>query len=186
MTESNGPLGSPHGDASVPSAPAAPSAVSTPSAVSMPDWEKRFRAPRVGLPRWAEDAPHRSLFTSNATGTFELYAWDRTTGEHRQATDRPNGTTGGVLSPDGEWIWWFADTDGNEFGVWMRQPFHGGADEPAAPGLEPSYPDGLALGRDGTAVVGRSTDKGGLDDPRHTPRRRARGGLPARAVGGCG
>ncbi|WP_093799854.1 prolyl oligopeptidase family serine peptidase [Streptomyces sp. Wb2n-11] len=130
-------------------------------AMSMPDWEKRFRAPRVSLPDWAEDAPDRALFVSNATGTYELYAWDRATGAQRQATDRPNGTTDGVLTPDGEWIWWFSDTDGDEFGVWMRQPFAGGADEPAAPGLEPSYPGGLVLGRDGTAVVGRSTDEGG-------------------------
>ncbi|RLU80614.1 S9 family peptidase [Streptomyces griseocarneus] len=128
---------------------------------TMPDWEKRFRAPRVGLPQWAEDAPDHSLFTSNVTGTYELYAWDRATGGKRQATDRPNGTTGGVLSPDGEWIWWFADKDGDEFGVWMRQPFRGGADETAVPGLAPSYPAGLALGRDGTVVVGRSTDDGG-------------------------
>lgn len=128
----------------------------------MPDWEKRFRAPRVDLPDWAEDAPHRALFVSNATGTYELYAWDRATGEQRQATDRPNGTTDGILSPDGESIWWFSDTDGDEFGVWMRQPFAGGGtDEPAVPGLDPSYPGGLALGRDGTAVVGRSTDDDG-------------------------
>ncbi|AOP51681.1 peptide hydrolase [Streptomyces lydicus] len=127
----------------------------------MPDWEKRFRAPRIGLPDWAEDAPDRSLFVSNATGTFELYAWDRATGRQRQATDRPNGTTDGTLSPDGEWIWWFSDTDGDEFGVWMRQPFAGGPDEPATPGLDPSYPGGLAIGRDGTAVVGRSTDEDG-------------------------
>ncbi|WP_254708751.1 S9 family peptidase [Streptomyces lunaelactis] len=127
----------------------------------MPDWEKRFRAPRVSLPDWAEDAPDRSLFVSNATGTYELYAWDRATGEQRQATDRPNGTTDGVLPPDGASIWWFSDTDGDEFGIWMRQPFGGGDDEPAAPGLEPSYPAGLAIGRDGTSVVGRSTDEDG-------------------------
>ncbi|MET4926446.1 prolyl oligopeptidase family serine peptidase [Streptomyces sp. PSRA5] len=126
-----------------------------------PDWEKRFRAPRVSLPDWAEDAPDRALFVSNATGTYELYAWDRTTGTQRQVTDRPNGTTDGVLTPDGRWIWWFSDTDGDEFGVWKRQPFGGGADEPAAPGVEPSYPSGLALGRDGTAVVGCSTDEDG-------------------------
>ncbi|MGX1884434.1 prolyl oligopeptidase family serine peptidase [Streptomyces sp. NPDC055287] len=130
-------------------------------AMSMPDWEKRFRAPRVSLPDWAEHAPDRALFVSNATGTYELYAWDRATGAQRQATDRPNGTTDGVLTPDGESIWWFSDTDGDEFGVWMRQPFAGGADEPAAPGLASSYPAGLALGRDGTAVVGRSTDEDG-------------------------
>ncbi|MFE3182438.1 prolyl oligopeptidase family serine peptidase [Streptomyces violascens] len=127
----------------------------------MPEWEKRFRAPRVGLPDWAEDAPDRSLFVSNATGTYELYAWDRTTGDQRRATDRSNGTTDGVLTPDGEWIWWFDDTDGDEFGVWRRQPFAGGDDETAVPGLDPSYPAGLALGRDGTAVIGRSTDDDG-------------------------
>ncbi|MFJ9826665.1 prolyl oligopeptidase family serine peptidase [Streptomyces sp. NPDC101160] len=126
-----------------------------------PAWEQRFRAPRVSLPEWAEEAPDRSLFVSNATGTFELYAWDRATGGQRQVTDRPNGTTDGTLSPDGRWIWWFADTDGDEFGVWMRQPFERGADEPAVPGLDASYPAGLALGREGTVVVGRSTDEDG-------------------------
>ncbi|MFE7033690.1 prolyl oligopeptidase family serine peptidase [Streptomyces sp. NPDC057621] len=150
---------------------------SIPHEGTMPEWEKRFRAPRVSLPDWAEDAPHRSLFVSNATGTYELYAWDRATGAQRQVTDRPNGTTDGVLSPDGEWIWWFDDKDGDEFGIWRRQPFTAGADgedgsegrggpagpdAPAAPGLDPSYPAGLALGRDGrTAIVGRSTDEDG-------------------------
>ncbi|MWA12526.1 S9 family peptidase [Streptomyces sp. BA2] len=137
-------------------------AVNTPDA-EMADWEKRFRAPRVSLPDWAEDAPDRALFVSNATGTYELYAWDRATGEQRQVTDRPNGTTDGLVSPDGEWIWWFDDTDGDEFGVWMRQPFAGGAaDEPAVAGLDASYPAGLALARDGRmSVIGRSTDEEG-------------------------
>ncbi|MEU6390196.1 prolyl oligopeptidase family serine peptidase [Streptomyces sp. NPDC046939] len=141
-------------------------------AETMPDWEKRFRAPRVSLPEAAEDAPDRGLFTSNATGTYEIYAWDRATGEQRQVTDRPDGTTDAVLSPDGEWIWWFDDgrsaepgeapSYGDEFGVWLRQPFAGGPDTEAVPGLAPSYPAGLALGRDGrTAVVGRSTDEDG-------------------------
>ncbi len=133
----------------------------TPDMPGMPDWEKRFRAPRVSLPDWAEDAPHRCLFMSNATGTYELYAWDRSTGAQRQVTDRPNGTTDGVLTPDGEAVWWFSDTDGDEFGIWMSQPFGGGEDSPAVPGLAPSYPGGLAIGRDGTAVVGRSTDEDG-------------------------
>ncbi|NJQ08778.1 S9 family peptidase, partial [Streptomyces lonarensis] len=140
-------------------APAAPGADrTTPPA---PEWEQRFRAPRTSLPDWAEDAPHRNLFVSNATGIFELYTWDRTTGEQRQATSRPNGTTDGTLTPDGAWLWWFRDTDGDEFGTWVRQPFEGGADEPAVPGLAASYPGGLALGHDGTAVIGRSTEEDG-------------------------
>ncbi|MFE1360019.1 S9 family peptidase [Streptomyces harbinensis] len=129
--------------------------------VTLPDWERRFRAPRVSLPQWALDAPDRSLFISNATGTFELYTWDRATGERRQATDRPNGTVHGTLSPDGAHVWWFADSDGDEFGVWHRQPFAGGPHEEAVPGLEPAYSAGLALGRDGTVVVGRMTEEVG-------------------------
>lgn len=128
---------------------------------TVPAWEQRFRAARVSLPDWAQDAPERALYVSNATGTYEVYAWDRATGAHRRVTDRPNGTTEAELSPDGAWVWWFDDQDGDEFGVWRRQPFDGGPDEEAVPGLAPSYSAGLALGRDGTVVVGRSTDEHG-------------------------
>ncbi|MEY9968188.1 dienelactone hydrolase [Streptacidiphilus sp. MAP12-16] len=159
------------------------SSESQPSATftDLPAWEQRFRAARVGLPEWAEDAPERSLFVSNATGTYEVYAWDRSSGVQRRATNRANGTTDATLSPDGEWIWWFDDTDGDEFGIWRRQPFGGpaaapgkdgtgrdgtgkdgaSADDEAVPGLPASYPAGLALGRDGTVVVGRCTDADG-------------------------
>ena len=149
------------GTAPAPDGGSAAAAAPAPDTAAMPDWEKRFRAPRVSLPDWAEDAPDRSLYVSNTTGTFELYAWDRSTGKQRQVTDRPNGTTDGTLTPDGSAIWWFSDTDGDEFGVWMRQPFEGGPDEPAAPGLGPAFPAGLALARNGTAIVGRSTDEEG-------------------------
>ncbi|GAB3477414.1 S9 family peptidase [Nocardiopsis coralliicola] len=122
-------------------------------------WQDRFRAGRISLPSWAREAPDHSLFRSNSSGTWELYAWNRATGEQRQATKRPNGTEAGVLDPAGAWIWWFDDTDGDEFGAWRRQPFTGGPEETAAPGLAPSYMAGVALG--GTrALVGRSTDDG--------------------------
>jgi dienelactone hydrolase len=126
---------------------------------TMPVWEQRFRAPRVSLPEWAEHAPERCLYVANPTGTFELYAWDRSTDTHRQVTDRPQGTTDGALSPDGEHVWWFADTDGDEFGGWKRQPFEGGPDEDAVPDVPAGYPAGLELGRQ-VVVVGVSTDEG--------------------------
>ncbi|MGH3620208.1 MAG: S9 family peptidase, partial [Sciscionella sp.] len=126
-------------------------------------WRARFTAPRVSVPRWADDAPDRNIYVSNASGVWEVYAWDRQTGIHRQVTNRPNGTIHAVLSPDGEQVWWFADTDGDEFGGWVREPFAGrGTDiapEPTLPGSEPGYPAGLAVGRD-TAAVGVSTDDG--------------------------
>jgi acetyl esterase/lipase len=122
-------------------------------------WPARFRATRVTLPRHARDVATRCLYRSNGSGTFELYGWDRAADTHRQVTDRPNGTSQGQLDPSGSAIWWFADTDGDQFGCWMRQPFAGGPDEPAAPGLEPSYAAGLALGRS-AAIIGRSTEAG--------------------------
>src|SRR5918996_309561 len=122
-------------------------------------WQARFRAPRVSLPDWALEAPHRNLYASDVSGVVEQYAWDRTTDVHRQATDRANGTLIGTLSPDGETIWWFADTDGDEFGVWMTQPFAGGEDRVAVPEVGPAYPAGLEVGRR-VVAIGRSTDDG--------------------------
>lgn len=123
-------------------------------------WQERFRAPRLSLPSYARAAPDRAVYRGNGSGRWEIYCLDRTTDTSRQVTDRRDGTGIGVIDPSGAWIWWFADTAGDEFGVWMRQPFHGGADEVAIPGLPPSYPVGLALGASGRAVVGRSCDQG--------------------------
>ncbi|RBY96169.1 S9 family peptidase [Blastococcus sp. TF02-8] len=122
-------------------------------------WQARFRAPRVSLPEWAEEAPHRNLYSSDLSGVVEQYAWDRSTDTHRQVTDRPNGTLISTLSPDGETIWWFADTDGDEFGVWMNQPFAGGEDTVAVAEVGPAYPAGLEVGRS-LVAIGRSTDDG--------------------------
>ncbi|MEX2291407.1 MAG: prolyl oligopeptidase family serine peptidase [Mycobacteriales bacterium] len=127
--------------------------------MTTPLWERRFRAPRVSLPDWARDAPHRCLYVANPTGTFEFYAWDRETGSIRQVTSRAHGTSEGALSPDGEQVWWFDDTDGDEFGRWRRQPFTGGPDEDAAPGVPAGYPAGLAVARN-VVLVGCSTDDG--------------------------
>jgi dipeptidyl aminopeptidase/acylaminoacyl peptidase len=125
----------------------------------MSTWEDRFRAPRISLPDWAREAPDRCVYAGNVTGTFELYTWDRSTDEHRQATSRDNGTTEGFPSPDGQWLWWFDDTDGDEFGVWRKQPFTGGEAIEAVPGVHAGYSAGCEVGLT-TAVIGVSTDDG--------------------------
>jgi Prolyl oligopeptidase family len=100
------------------------------------------------------------VYASNATGKWELYAWDRTRDTHRQVTDRPEGTVSGTIDPTGEWIWWFDDEKGNELGRWMREPFDG-ADppEPAAPSLPPAYSAGLGFGAE-AVLVGSSREGG--------------------------
>ncbi len=122
-------------------------------------WRRRFRAARATLPTWARDDPDRLAYASNAGGKWEVFAWDRRAGTHRQMTDRPEGTFGGLLSPDARRIFWFDDDRGNEFGRWMVQRFDEGAAELAVPDLEPAYGAGLAVARS-FLVVGSATDAG--------------------------
>ena len=126
-------------------------------------WRDRFTAARVSLPRWAHDAPDRNLYLSNSSGVWEVYAWDRATGTHRQVTDRPNGTSYAAIGPGGQHIWWFADSDGDEFGSWVTEPFAGrpahAKPVAAMPGSTPGYPAGVELGRR-VSAAGVSDDHG--------------------------
>jgi dipeptidyl aminopeptidase/acylaminoacyl peptidase len=126
---------------------------------SMPDWERRFRTPLIGLPEWAEEAPDRCVVIATADGVIEVHSWRPGT-EPVQATRRPEGTVAATVDRSGDWLWWFDDRAGDEYGVWRRQPFGSGPDAEAvdATGLPAAYSAGLALGRDGLAVVGRTDD----------------------------
>ena len=138
-----------------------------PRAHGEPPWKQRFRAARVMFPSWARDNADRLVYLTNASGKFEVHTWDRRTGEHRQLTDRGEGTGYRVpsrLEPDGSRVWWFDDAKGNELGQWVRQSFDGGPIETMTSGLAPAYSAGdlapafsagLALGT-AVAVIGRS------------------------------
>jgi acetyl esterase/lipase len=121
-------------------------------------WKRRFRAPVVMFPTWAREKPDRLLYLSNAGGKFEVYAWDKATGERRQVTDRSEGTGYRVSSridPRGEWIWWFDDEKGNELGRWVREPWQSGRRETIAPQLAPAYSGRIAIHSGGPAVTDR-------------------------------
>src|SRR5712692_11413361 len=121
-------------------------------------WKRRFRAPVVTFPTWARDNPDRLLYLSNTAGKFEVYAWDKKTGERRQVTDRSEGTGYRVpsrLDPRGEWIWWFDDEKGNELGRWVREAWQGGSRETIAPQLAPAYSSRIAIHSGGPALAHR-------------------------------
>jgi dipeptidyl aminopeptidase/acylaminoacyl peptidase len=127
-------------------------------------WRARFTAPRVSLPDLARDEPEHTVYVSNVSGVWEIYAWDRQAGAHRQVTDRPHGTSHATVSPDGARIWWFNDTAGDEHGNWVSEPFDGanganGLTEPAVAGTHPGYPAGLEIG-DRVIAIGTDTDEG--------------------------
>ncbi|GAB3264951.1 prolyl oligopeptidase family serine peptidase [Kineosporia babensis] len=126
---------------------------------SLPAWERRFRAGRTSLPVWALDAPERCSVVATHQGVLEIHSWQPGT-PATQLTSRSEGTALGEIDPSGEWIWWFDDVAGNEHGVWRKQPFGSapGADQVAVADLAPSYSAGLALGRDGLAVIGQNDD----------------------------
>ena len=124
-------------------------------------WRRRFTAVRLTLPDPARDEPDHTVYLSNESGRYELVTWHAATGASVQATDRPDGTVHGTLSADGRSLWWFDDTDGDEFGSWRCQPFGAppGAAEPALPDVPPGYPAGVAVGRT-LAIAGFSDDDG--------------------------
>jgi hypothetical protein len=118
----------------------------------------------VGLPDWADDAPDRCVVVATTGGVIEAHSWERG-GPLIQATARKEGTSHATIDPTGEWLWWFDDADGDEYGIWRRQPFGSSPDTLTedATDLPAAYPAGLALGRDGLAVVGRGDDGYGTE-----------------------
>lgn len=99
-------------------------------------WMERFRAPTILWTALARAAPMRGLVASNQSGLYQLYGWDRATGDLRQLTHIPEGITRGYISPDGRYVYFFEDKEGNEIGHWVRVPFEGGEPQIATPGLD--------------------------------------------------
>jgi dipeptidyl aminopeptidase/acylaminoacyl peptidase len=111
-----------------------------------PRWKQRFRAPSLTLPDWAIDAPERLAYATNASGSWQIHAWDRERGAHRQVTEHPTGVIEGGVTPDGSGVLWFEDAKGDEIGRWLVQPFAGCETAPLLPDAEPAWSAGLALG----------------------------------------
>jgi dienelactone hydrolase len=171
-------------------------------------WRARYSATRISLPSMARDAQHRTVYVSNATGRYEVYCWDVTNDRHAVLTERPDGTVHAQLSADGEQVWWFDDTAGDEFGVWQVQPFgsdptsagdgprgaeQGGAEQGGAEqggagqggarqgGAEQGLP-GVAAGYPAGLEVGTRVVVGGFSDDDGTRIHLARGGADPEVV----
>jgi dipeptidyl aminopeptidase/acylaminoacyl peptidase len=120
----------------------------------LPTWEARFRAPILTFPAWSPDAPDRLAIASTESGSYQLYAWDRTAGRRRQVTRNPVGVLGGRPTRDGMRIAWFHDATGSELGHWVVAPFDAeAAPEPLLEGVPDGWNEGLALGRRRTVAA---------------------------------
>jgi dienelactone hydrolase len=101
------------------------------------NWRKRFRATDIRWAVVAEQNPKRGLACTNKDGIYQLYAWDIPTGELRQVTDQSAGVMLGMISSDGNHIYFLKDEGGNEIGHFVRVPFSGGEAEDISPDLPP-------------------------------------------------
>ncbi|MFD9379187.1 alpha/beta hydrolase family protein [Streptomyces sp. NPDC059999] len=113
---------------------------------------------RPVLPVTSPGNPHRMVYTGDADGRCEIFAWDRSSGVERQLTDRPHGTLLCAIDDD-EAVWWF-DEDLGGSGAWRTRHFDGGPDRPALAGVPHGRPAGLALAAGGTVAVGIRTPEG--------------------------
>jgi dipeptidyl aminopeptidase/acylaminoacyl peptidase len=99
------------------------------------------------------------VLSSNESGAWQVYAWDRAADLRRQVTDDPIGIAGGAPTPDGSGVVWFSDVTGDEVGHWLVAPFEGGEARPLVPGAPDAWSSGLCLG-DGLVVAGTAADDG--------------------------
>ena len=125
-----------------------------------PAWERRFRSPILSFPAWAADDPDRLVIASTESGSYQLHAWNRRTGERRQVTHDKVGVLGGAATLDGSGVIWFHDETGAETGTFVTAPFDEAvAPEPLLEGVPEGWPEGMALGRRHTVVAVATGDE---------------------------
>lgn len=140
-------------------APTQPPASPADTAARPPAWQRRFSAVRRSVPSWATDAPHRTVYSTNASGVRQVWSWDTSTGRHTAITADPTGVAWGRPTPDGAGVVWFDDTAGDEVGRYVVSPFDGGVAAPLASNLAPGWSGGVSV-RAERAAVGRSDADG--------------------------
>ncbi len=156
----------------------------------IPRWEQRIRAPQLlsfsllGPPvSWATDRSDRGVLLSTLGGRAEVFAFDASSvpASLTKITDRPQGTMGAAISPDGSAVFWFDDSAGDEVGRWRRHDLRDGAEVTLLPEQPATYGAGIHPLPEGGAVLGRLLDEG-FEISRRGRHRIGSGGLQPRGA----
>ncbi len=123
-------------------------------------WKQRYRAPQVLTSAISWAAHTRGIAATNLSGLYQLYRWDTESGGLTQLTARPEGLVQGTVSPDGQFVYYFDDHQGEEVGHFVRLPYEA-ALETAPQDITPdlplyslaSSPGGLVISRSGTRLA---------------------------------
>ena len=125
----------------------------------MPLWEQRLRAPKMTLPVWSQTAPDRCIYATDASGIWQVHAWDVGTGETRQVSDHPVGVLEGYATIDASGVLFWQEDTGDETGRWLVQAFEGGGAEPFLDEVPVGWNEGVSQAP-GIVAAAISTDDG--------------------------
>jgi dipeptidyl aminopeptidase/acylaminoacyl peptidase len=126
-------------------------------------WKQRFRVSQIFSAQLARANPARGLVVSNQrSNLFQLYAWMTSSAELCQLTYRPGGIMSGRISPDGCYIYFLDDHQGNELGHFVRLPFEGGEIEDVSPGLPDYTLRGVGFSLDGSMMAFNAVNADGF------------------------
>jgi dienelactone hydrolase len=125
-------------------------------------WKQRFRETVIAGAQIAGAKPDQGLVTSTQSGQYQLFAWNVSSNSLLQLTFNPDGTVFGLLSPDGRYVYYLEDKNGNEMGHFVRIPWIGGEPEDITPDLPPYSAFGLSMSRTGNILGGTFADDNGF------------------------
>lgn len=100
-------------------------------------WKQRYRARSRWQAAIARQEPARGLVIHAASGTSQLYAWDRLANTQKQLTHSQQGVFEGYLSPKGSHVYYLRDEAGSERGHYVRISWEGGDEQDLTPGSPP-------------------------------------------------
>jgi dienelactone hydrolase len=125
-------------------------------------WKRRFRAISIIATQIARSNPKRGLVVNSESGQFHLYAWDVPENKLKQLTFKAGGIGQGFLSPDGHYVYYFQDENGNEIGHFVRLPWEGGIPEDLTPSWSSYSAFGLNFSRTGNRIGSVFSDDSGF------------------------
>lgn len=125
-------------------------------------WRQRFHATDILSAVVARQNPERGLVCTNKDGIYQLYAWDIPSNELTQVTHQPAGVYLGIISSDGESIYYLKDDGGNEIGHFVKVPFAGGDAKDISPDLPPYSSFSIFQSRTGNVLGFMAAGKDGF------------------------
>lgn len=108
-------------------------------------WKQYYHNPTIFWTQVAKMNHEHGLVASNKSGVCQLYSWIIESGELTQITNKPNGVIFGELSPNGRFVYYLDDNNGNEIGHYVCVPFEGGHQQIITPKMTPYSSSGLFI-----------------------------------------